>query len=127
MTVAIEVNPGAMPSLQGREASLSAVPKKTTEDHEIEARVCGHIRREMVERGLGVNATGRRLGLGGGTLSKILNGERGFKAGFLLRLQRAFRLPAKMLLEEDPPSEFMRPGVPEVPEESPAPRRRRDS
>ena len=81
--------------------SVSGV-KKNAEDVELEARVRAHIRREMVERHLGVNEAARRLGVNGGTLSRILNEERGFGSGFILKVQRAFSLPAKLLLEEAP-------------------------
>lgn len=88
---------------------------KNAEDQEIEARIRGHIRREMVERGLGVNEAGRKLGLGNGTLSRILSEERGFGSGFILRVQRAWAIPSKLLIEEDPEPRFMACGIPEVP------------
>ena len=94
--------------------TVRRVPKKNPEDIELERRVRAHIRREMVDRGLGVNEAGRRMRLGGGTLSRILNEERGFGSGFILRVQRAFNIPAKMLLEEDPVDPALsEPGVPE--------------
>ncbi len=89
--------------------------KKKPEDREIENRVRGHIRREMVDRKLGVNETTRRLKLQQGSLSKILNEQRGMSPGLLLLVQRAFSIPAKELLEEDPEPRFMVPGVPELP------------
>lgn len=92
--------------------------KKSREDHEIEERIRGHIRREMVDREIGVNDAGRRLGLAQGTLSRILTGERGFAAGFILRVQRAFHVSAKDLLEEDPEPRFMATGVPPEPKKA---------
>lgn len=89
------------------------VPKKNAEDLEIERRVRAHIRREMVDRGIGVNEAGRRLGVSPGTLSKILSETRGFGSGFILRVQRAFSIPSKMLIEEDPEdARLLAPGVP---------------
>lgn len=102
-----------MPTRTKRPDSVAPVPRKNAEDHEIERRVRAHIRREMVDRGLGVNEAGRRLGLGDGSLSKILNETRGFGSGFILRVQRAFKIPAKMLIEEDPSDPaLLAPGVP---------------
>jgi hypothetical protein len=119
----IDVNDRAVPSQLRDVPTIRRVSSKNAEDREIERRVRAHIRREMVERGLGVNEAGRRLGLGDGTLSKILNETRGFGSGFILRVQRAFKIPAKMLLEEDPtdPS-LLEPGVPG---EADRPKRRR--
>jgi transcriptional regulator with XRE-family HTH domain len=88
--------------------------RKSSEDLEIERRVRGWIRKEMVERGLGVNATSRRLGIGAGMLSRLLNEQRGFGPGLLLKVRREFGVPAKLLLEEDPEPRFMSSGVPDI-------------
>lgn len=116
MPSGIGVNSPAMTreGMEGR--SVPSMARKNEEDQELESRIRGHIRREMVERELGVNEMGRRLGLGGGTLSRILNEERGFGSGFVLRVLRKLTIPAKILLEEDPSPRFMAPGVPDVPE-----------
>jgi len=103
-----------MPTHHLGRRSVGAMARKNEEDQELEARVRGHIRREMVERGLGVNEAGRKLGLGDGTLSRILNEERGFGSGFLLRVQRKLTIPSKLLLEEDPERVYMKVGVPDV-------------
>lgn len=113
MPVGTEVNTLPMPSCVVGRSTVARVPKKNAEDHEIERRVRAHIRREMVEREIGVNEAGRRLGVGEGTLSKILNETRGFGSGFILRVQRAFKIPAKTLLEEDPGDPRLNePGIP---------------
>jgi hypothetical protein len=88
------------------------VPKKTPEDRELEARVCAHIRQQMVERRLGVNAMGRKLGMKGGTLSKILWGERGLGSGYIMTVHRALSIHGNILLDEDPPKRFYEPGPP---------------
>jgi hypothetical protein len=109
-----------MPTQRGAGPRVRPVPKKNAEDLEIERRVRAHIRREMIERGIGVNAAGRKLGVAGGTLSKILNETRGFGSGFILRVQRAWAIPSKMLLEEDPQDPaLLAPGVPEPPPRPP--------
>lgn len=98
-------------------ATVTAVPKKkSAEDHEIENRVRGWIRSEMVERGISVNRANAKIGLAHGTLSRILNEERGFGAGFVLKVQRAFNIPSKLLLEENPPLKYMQTGIPHVEE-----------
>lgn len=87
--------------------------RKSAEDLEIERRVRGWIRKEMWDRKLGVNATSRRLGVGQGMLSRLLNEQRGFGPGLLLKVRREFGIPAKILLEEDPEPRFLAPGIPE--------------
>ena len=114
MPLGTDVNWPAVPRDKSEGVTVDGVKKKNAEDVELESRVRGHIRREMVERHLGVNEAGRRMGLGDGTLSRILNEERGFGSGFILRVQRAFQIPAKLLLEEDPEPRFMAAGVPDV-------------
>jgi hypothetical protein len=114
MPVGTEVNRHLMPTTEEATMSMRRVPKKNAEDHEIERRVRAHIRREMVERGIGVNGAGRRLNVAPGSLSRILNETRGFGPGFILRVQRAFQIPSKMLIEEDPADpKLLEPGVPE--------------
>ena len=61
---------------------MPGVSRKNAEDLEIEARVRGHVRRELAEREITVNEGARRLGLGEGSLSKILTEKRGFGSGF---------------------------------------------
>lgn len=116
MPTGTDVNRPRVTHAGSEDPRIPLVPKKKPEDHEIERRVRAHIRREMVERQIGVNEAGRRLGLGGGTLSKILSETRGFGSGFILLVQRAFKIPAKMLLEEDPTDPaLLAPGVPDEP------------
>jgi hypothetical protein len=90
--------------------------RKCAEDLEIERRVRGWIRKEMIERKLGVNAANRRLDLGTGVLSRILNEQRGFGPGLLLKVRREFGIPAKILMEEDPEPQFLVAGVPDIKE-----------
>ena len=104
-----------MPHFQRGSPTVPSMAKKKPEDREIENRVRGHIRREMVSRRLGVNETTRRLRLQQGSLSKILNEQRGMSPGLLLVVQRAFAIPSVQLLEEDPEPCFMVPGVPDLP------------
>jgi transcriptional regulator with XRE-family HTH domain len=91
------------------------VQRKNSEDLEIERRVRAYIREEMIERGIGVNEMGRRLGLKEGTLSRILSEQRGFGSGFILRTYRALKVKAVNFLESDPPARFMVVGVPDSP------------
>jgi hypothetical protein len=95
--------------------TVRRVSRKNADDIEIERRVRAHIRREMEERRIGTNEAGRRLNVRPGTLSKILTEQRGFGSGFILRVMRGFTIPAKLLIDEDPPDRFMAPGVPEEP------------
>jgi hypothetical protein len=123
MPTGTDVNSLRVPRARNAETRLRPVPKKNPEDHEIERRVRAHIRREMVERQIGVNEAGRRLGVKEGTLSRILSESRGFGSGFILRVQRAFKIPAKMLLEEDPADPaLLAPGVPGEPPTTKRPR-----
>jgi hypothetical protein len=116
MPTGTDVKSLRVPRARGVDPTIRPVPKKNAEDHEIERRIRAHIRREMVEREIGVNEAGRRLGVKEGTLSRILSESRGFGSGFILRVQRAFKIPAKMLLEEDPTDPaLLAPGVPEEP------------
>lgn len=123
MPTGTDVNRHPMPRAPMASASIPRVPNKSSDDVEIENRVRGHIRAEMIDRGLGVNAMNEKLGLGRGVLSKILNEERGFKAGFVLRVLRKLTVPAKILLEEDPEDRFMEPGVPDPRMPKPRPRK----
>lgn len=93
--------------------------RKSELDHEIERRVRGYIREEMVERGVGVNEMGRRLGMKGGTLSRILREERGIGPGFILQAYKALKVKAGDFLEQDPAPRFMAVGSPDVPEAPP--------
>ena len=112
MPVGIAVNYPSLPHPAGSGHTIPHVERKSLEDHEIENRIRGHIRRELVERKISLNEGGRRVGVKGGTLSRILSEKRGFKAGFVLKVMRGFTIPSKMLVEEDPPAKFMVPGVP---------------
>jgi len=90
-------------------------PRKTVEDHEIEARVRAWLQHEIDDRGISRNAMERKLGLGRGTLTRIMKGSRGFSPGLLLAIVRRIGIRAAQLLQEDPPT--ARPG------ESPGPTR----
>ncbi len=56
--------------------------------------------------------TGRTLGLGRGVLSKILNEQRGFGSGFILRVMRGLQIKPHPLVDTDPEGMYMVPGVP---------------
>lgn len=79
-------------------------PRKTPEDLELEERVRAWLRYEIEERGISQNEMERKLGLGTGTLNKILKGSRGFSPGLILLVIRKVGIRAAQLLQEDPPS-----------------------
>lgn len=84
-----------------------AVPKKTPEDLEAEARIRAHLRQQVKERNITPTELARRIGADDGNITRILKGTRGIKSlGQVLRICREMKLTATRLLEEDPPLQY---------------------
>jgi hypothetical protein len=83
----IAVKGPLMPPPWAGRLTMPRMAKKSDEDREMEARLRGYVRQEMFQRRISLNEAGRRMGLGAGTLSKILSETRGFGSGFILRVR----------------------------------------
>lgn len=79
---------------------------KSSEDLEVEARIRGHIRQQMKERGINQAELARRIGTTEATASRILSGHRGIGVGMALKIARGLHITPSRLLEEDAPAEF---------------------
>lgn len=89
------------------------VPKRKSEDRELSARICKWIRAEAEARKVSQNEIGRRMGIGSGTLSKYMTGERIASVGFLLMAARELKIPSLVqLVFEDPQAKSTAPPPP---------------
>lgn len=82
------------------------MPTKSTEDLEAGARIRGHLRQQMAERGINRAELARRIKADDGQLTRLLNGTRVPGAGQILRICRGLRLSATRLLEEEPAAKY---------------------
>lgn len=69
---------------------------------EIQGRLTAHVETQMRERGLNRAAMARKLGVSLSNLGRMLTGERGMNAAFVLRVHRLLQIPGNILLDEDP-------------------------
>jgi transcriptional regulator with XRE-family HTH domain len=79
---------------------------KRTEDLEVAARIRGHLRQQMMERGISRVELARRLGCNAGNLTRILHGQVVPGLGLVVRICRALKVTPTRLLEEDAPPAF---------------------
>jgi transcriptional regulator with XRE-family HTH domain len=77
------------------------------EDNEVAARVRGHLRQQIRERGITKAELARRLRSDDGNLTRILQGERVPTVGLVLRICRVLRLSPTRVLEEDAPTQYL--------------------
>lgn len=81
--------------------NAARVPK-TPEDLEAEARIRGHLRQQMAERGITQTELARRIGRDNGDIVRLLDGSRGIRSlGLVLRICRALKITPTRLLEEN--------------------------
>lgn len=78
------------------------MPTKSVEDLEAGARIRGHLRQQMAERGISKAELSRRIQADDGQVTRLLNGSRVPGVGQVLRICRGLKISASRLLEEDP-------------------------
>lgn len=69
---------------------------------EIRQRIASHLQYQMERRGLTKAQMARRLGVSESNLGRMLSGDRGMSAGFVLRVHRLLSISAEQLLGEEP-------------------------
>lgn len=84
-------------------------------DQETRDRLAAWLRHEIKRRAISGESPSQRqiaekLGLSHAYLSRILTGVQTAGLEVLIRLHRVFHVDANVLLDDDPPSDFFRPG-----------------